>query len=88
MKIKTLSLIAAVFAVSLTATPFVANAQEASPSPQPGKELRRQGPWKRLGLTEEQKTKMMEIRRNTRTEVQSVLTTKRQVENYDAAASQ
>jgi Spy/CpxP family protein refolding chaperone len=75
MKVKTLSLIAAAFAVSLTATPFLANAQEASPSRQAGKEYRQKGSWQKLGLTEEQKNQIMEIRRNARTEVQNVLTT-------------
>ncbi|NET00911.1 MAG: P pilus assembly/Cpx signaling pathway, periplasmic inhibitor/zinc-resistance associated protein [Sphaerospermopsis sp. SIO1G2] len=73
MKIKTLSLIAAAFAVTLTATPFIAQAQDA-PAPQQGKEYRRKGAWKKLGLTEEQKTKIMAIRRDTRDKMLNVLT--------------
>jgi periplasmic protein CpxP/Spy len=74
MKTKTLSLIAAAFALTLTATPLVAQAQEASPSRQPGKEFAEKGPWKQLGLTDAQKAKMQEIRRNTRAEMEKVLT--------------
>ncbi|WP_353932025.1 P pilus assembly/Cpx signaling pathway, periplasmic inhibitor/zinc-resistance associated protein [Okeanomitos corallinicola TIOX110] len=75
MKVKTLSLIAAAFAVTLTATPFIAQAQEASPSRQPGKEYRQKGGWEKLGLTEAQKNKIMEIRGNARAEMQKVFTT-------------
>jgi Spy/CpxP family protein refolding chaperone len=74
MKTKTLSLIAAAFALTLTATPFVAQAQETFPSRQPGKEFAEKGPWKQLGLTDAQKAKMQEIRRNTRAEMEKVLT--------------
>ncbi|TAE58584.1 MAG: P pilus assembly/Cpx signaling pathway, periplasmic inhibitor/zinc-resistance associated protein [Nostocales cyanobacterium] len=74
MKVKTLSLIAAAFAVTLTVTPLVAQAQDATPSRQPGKEYRQKGAWEKLGLTEEQKARMMEIRRNTREEMLKVLT--------------
>lgn len=74
MNRKTLSFIAAAFALTLTATPFVAQAQEIAPSRQPGQEFAQKGPWKKLGLTDEQKAKMQEIRRNTRAEMDKVLT--------------
>ncbi|MEA5574861.1 P pilus assembly/Cpx signaling pathway, periplasmic inhibitor/zinc-resistance associated protein [Anabaena sp. UHCC 0451] len=74
MKRKTLSFIAAAFALTLTATPFVAQAQQTAPSPQAGKEFTQKGPWKKLGLTDEQKAKMQEIGRNTRAEMDKVLT--------------
>ena len=73
MKIKTLSLIAATFAIALTAIPFSAQAQDSPPSPQAGQEFRRKGPWRQLGLTEEQKTQIMQIRRGSREEVRNVL---------------
>ncbi|MBD2296073.1 P pilus assembly/Cpx signaling pathway, periplasmic inhibitor/zinc-resistance associated protein [Anabaena sphaerica FACHB-251] len=75
MKSKTLSFIAAAFALTLTATPFVAQAQETTPSPQAGKEFAKKGPWKKLGLSDAQKARMQEIRSNTRAEIDKVLTT-------------
>ncbi|TAF12265.1 MAG: P pilus assembly/Cpx signaling pathway, periplasmic inhibitor/zinc-resistance associated protein [Nostocales cyanobacterium] len=74
MNRKTLSFIAAAFALTLTATPFVAQAQQTDPSRQPGKEFAEKGPWKKLGLTDAQKARMQEIRRNTRAEMDKVLT--------------
>ncbi|MGM3307750.1 Spy/CpxP family protein refolding chaperone [Anabaena sp. WFMT] len=74
MKLKSLSFIAAAFALTLTATPFVAQAQQTPPSRQPGKEFSEKGPWQKLGLTDAQKTRMQEIRRNTRAEMDKVLT--------------
>lgn len=87
MKIKTLSLIAAAFALSLTAIPFTAEAQQTSPTRQAGKEFGKRGPWKQLGLTDEQKTKMREIRRNARAEMKKVLTPAQQ-ETLKAAMQQ
>ncbi|WP_413171490.1 Spy/CpxP family protein refolding chaperone [Anabaena azotica] len=74
MKSKTLSFIAAAFALTLTATPFVAQAQQTSPSGQPGQGYAEKGPWKKLGLTDVQKTEIQKIRRNTRAEMDKVLT--------------
>lgn len=84
MKRKTLSFIAAAFALTLTATPFVAQAQQTSPSGQPGQGYAEKGPWKKLGLTDAQKAKMQEIKRNTRAEMDKVLTTE-QKEQLKAA---
>lgn len=74
MNRKRLSFLAAAFALTLTATPFVAQAQPTSPNRQPGKEFAQKGPWQKLGLTDEQKAKMQEIRRNARAEMEKVLT--------------
>jgi periplasmic protein CpxP/Spy len=84
MKLRTLSFIAGAFAFILTATPFVAQAQQDSPSGQPRKEFAQKGPWQKLGLTDAQKAKMQEIRRNTRAEMDKVLTTE-QKEQLKAA---
>jgi protein CpxP len=84
MKVKTLSFLAAAFALSLTATPFVAQAQQTSPSGQPGKEFAQKGAWQKLGLTDAQKTRLKEIRSNTRAEMDKVLTTE-QKEQLKAA---
>ncbi|AFZ59556.1 P pilus assembly/Cpx signaling pathway, periplasmic inhibitor/zinc-resistance associated protein [Anabaena cylindrica FACHB-243] len=84
MKLKSLSFIAAAFALTLTATPFVAQAQQTPSSNQPGKEFAEKGPWQKLGLTDAQKTRMQEIRRNARAEMEKVLTTE-QKEQLKAA---
>jgi periplasmic protein CpxP/Spy len=74
MKLKTLSLIAGTLALTVIATPFAVQAQSSTPSPQPGKEMREKGPFQKLNLTTEQKAKMKEIGRNTRTQIEAVLT--------------
>ncbi|MBW4569002.1 MAG: P pilus assembly/Cpx signaling pathway, periplasmic inhibitor/zinc-resistance associated protein [Tolypothrix carrinoi HA7290-LM1] len=73
MKLKSLSLIAAAIALSLSATPFVVNAQKISQTPTQVKPARN-GPFERLGLSEEQKTKIKEIRRNSRAQMEAILT--------------
>lgn len=78
MKLKNLSLIAAAFALSLTATPFAVNAQQNPETPTQVKPQRGNGAFERLGLSEEQKTKMKEIRQNTRAQMQAVLTPEQQ----------
>ncbi|ARV59471.1 P pilus assembly/Cpx signaling pathway, periplasmic inhibitor/zinc-resistance associated protein [Nostocales cyanobacterium HT-58-2] len=80
MKLKKLSLIFGAIALSLTVTSFAIKAEANSTSPivvaqsweKGGRE--KEGPLQRLGLTDEQKTKMKEIRRNTRAEVEKILT--------------
>jgi Spy/CpxP family protein refolding chaperone len=89
MKRKTLSLsfiaaIAAAFALTLTATPLVAQAQHTFLSSRPGQEFAEKEPWKKLGLTDTQKTQIQRIRRNTRPEMDKVLTTE-QKEQLKAA---
>ncbi|WP_042341275.1 Spy/CpxP family protein refolding chaperone [Calothrix sp. PCC 7507] len=79
MKLKTLSIVASAIALTLTATPFLVKAQTGSPSPQPGVETPKKprgerGPWKNLNLTEAQKTRIQEINRNTRTQIEAVFT--------------
>ena len=74
MKLKTLSLIAGTLALTLIATPFAVQAQTGSPSPQPGKEWQKEGQFKKLNLTPEQKAKIKEIGRNTRAQIEAVLT--------------
>jgi Spy/CpxP family protein refolding chaperone len=74
MKLKTLSLITGTLALTLIATPFVVQAQSTTPLPQPGKEMREKSPFKGLNLTIEQKAKMKEIGRNTRAQIEAVLT--------------
>lgn len=81
MKLKNFSLIAAAFtkcapcalALSLTAVPFAVNAQINPQTPtqvKPG----RNGLFERLGLSEQQKSQIQEIRRNTRAQMEAILT--------------
>ncbi len=74
MKLKNLYLIAGAFALCLSATPFVVNAQQIAQTPTEVKPPH-QGPFERLGLSEEQKTKIKEIRRNSRTQMEGILST-------------
>lgn len=76
MKLKSLSLIAGAIVLTLTAAPFVAQAQNTSPSSLPGVETRNKerGPWEKLNLSEQQKNQIAEIRRNTRTQIEGILT--------------
>ncbi|MBP5974007.1 P pilus assembly/Cpx signaling pathway, periplasmic inhibitor/zinc-resistance associated protein [Brasilonema sp. CT11] len=75
MKLKKLSLICGAIALSLTTTSFAVKAEANSSLPlvvaqsQP-----KEGAFQRLGLTDEQKTKIKEIRSNTRAEVDKILT--------------
>jgi periplasmic protein CpxP/Spy len=73
MKLKNLYLIAGAMALSLGATPFVVNAQQISQTPTEVKPYRN-GPFERLGLTDSQKTQIKEIRRNSRTQMEAILT--------------
>ena len=78
MKIKTLSLIAGVFAISLTAVPLAAKAnttittplQIAQTSPNHG----RGGLFARLGLTDQQKADIKQIRQQTSSQRQNIIT--------------
>jgi periplasmic protein CpxP/Spy len=73
MKLKNLSLIAGAFALCLSATPFIVNAQQIAQTPTQVKPPHN-GPFERLGLSEEQKTKIKEIHRNSRTQMEAILT--------------
>jgi periplasmic protein CpxP/Spy len=81
MKLKSLSLIASAVALTLTTTSFAVKAQTSSASPLLLAQAQEQGPrqgkkafWSELGLTEAQQTRLKEIRRNTRTQIEGVLT--------------
>ncbi|MBW4475591.1 MAG: P pilus assembly/Cpx signaling pathway, periplasmic inhibitor/zinc-resistance associated protein [Tolypothrix brevis GSE-NOS-MK-07-07A] len=73
MKLKNLSLIAGAIALTLSATPFVVNAQPIS---QTATEVKppHNSPFEQLGLTDAQKTQIKEIRRNSRTQMEAILT--------------
>lgn len=81
MKFKSLSLIAGAVALTLTTTSFAVKAQTSSASPLLLAQAQEQGPrqgkkgaWSELGLTQAQQTRLREIRQNTRTQIEGVLT--------------
>jgi Spy/CpxP family protein refolding chaperone len=74
MKLKTLSFIAGAIALTLTAAPFAVQAQTASTSPLIVAEGAKKGPWQNLNLSDAQKTRIREIRRDTRTKIEGILT--------------
>jgi periplasmic protein CpxP/Spy len=79
MKLKTLSILASALVLTVTAAPFAVQAQTTSPTTQPGinalnKVKRGKGFWQQLNLTPEQKTRIKEIQRNTRTQIEAVFT--------------
>ncbi|WP_026104352.1 hypothetical protein [Anabaena sp. PCC 7108] len=78
MKLKTFSFMAAALALTVTAIPFVAQAQQTSPSTQPSQKFEKKGPWQKLGLSDAQKTEIQKIHRETRTQIKQVLTTEQQ----------
>ncbi|MCV3213146.1 hypothetical protein OGM63_06340 [Plectonema radiosum NIES-515] len=83
MKLKNLSLIAGAIALSLSATPFVVNAQKISQTPTQVKSDRN-GPFERLGLTDAQKTQIKDIRSNSRAQMEAILTSE-QKQQLEAA---
>ncbi|MUH00155.1 P pilus assembly/Cpx signaling pathway, periplasmic inhibitor/zinc-resistance associated protein [Scytonema sp. UIC 10036] len=91
MKFKNLSLVAGAIALTLTATSWAVNAETISSSPfliaqEQSREMR--GPWQKLGLTDAQKTQLQEIRRNTREEIDRVLTEEQRAQLNNAMQNQ
>ncbi len=75
MKLKNLSLIGAAIALSLSATSLAVKAEANSSSPIVVAQSREKGgAMQRLGLTDEQKAKIKEIRSSTRAEMEKILT--------------
>ncbi|MBD2665952.1 hypothetical protein B6N60_02638 [Richelia sinica FACHB-800] len=80
MKIKTPTFMAVgltkyvlcILTLTIVAAPLTVHAQTSSPAP--NTELKEKGPFSRLGLTDAQKAKIKEIRLNTRTQIENVLT--------------
>ncbi|WP_017654480.1 Spy/CpxP family protein refolding chaperone [Fortiea contorta] len=89
MKLKVLSIAAGALALTLTATPFIAQAQPASPANQPGVEApkKERGPWKNLNLTEDQKNQLKTIRTNTRSRIEALLTPEQKQKLQEAKAN-
>ncbi|OUL37445.1 P pilus assembly/Cpx signaling pathway, periplasmic inhibitor/zinc-resistance associated protein [Nostoc sp. T09] len=82
MKVKALSLVAGAIALTLTATPFAVKAQQGFSSNRlvaqaqntQTPKARKNGIWQQLGLTDAQKSQIQAIRRDTRTQMEAVLT--------------
>lgn len=79
MKLKSLSLIAGAVALTLTTTSFAVNAQTLTNShlllaQEQGPRVGKKGRWSELGLTDAQKTQIQQIQRNTRSQIEGVLT--------------
>lgn len=74
MKFKITSILAGLLALTVTAAPLAAQAQSEKPnqsSPQQGQNRDRKAD---VQLTEQQKARLAEIRRNTRTQIEKILT--------------
>ncbi|WP_427160689.1 Spy/CpxP family protein refolding chaperone [Aliinostoc sp. HNIBRCY26] len=76
MQLKSLSLLAGAIALTLTttATPFVVQAQNTPTSAFQIAQADKKGPWEALGLTQEQQTRIRQIRENARTQMEAVFT--------------
>lgn len=79
MKIKLMPMLAGVVALSAVIAPFTVNAQ-TNPSVQPllAQAQQRQGKKARLNLTDAQKQQMRQIKEDTRTKMQAILTPEQQ----------
>ena len=79
MKIKLMPMLAGAIVFGAIATPFALNAQ-ANPSAQPllAQAQQHQSKWSQLNLTEQQQQQMRQIREETRTQMQSILTPEQQ----------
>lgn len=87
MKLKKLSFLAGAVALTLTAIPFAAQAEITSSSPIVVAQGKKQGRWKRLNLTEEQKTQMQQIKESARAEMEQILTPEQLQKLQEAKAS-
>lgn len=75
MQFKFIPVLASAIALSIAAAPLVAQAEPNAPAPQTiAQEDKAPRRFEQLGLTQAQRDKMAEIRRNTRTQLQAVFT--------------
>jgi periplasmic protein CpxP/Spy len=78
MQLKVIPILAGAIALTFAATPLMVNAEPNPNAPLPGEGSQ---PFKKiegLNLTQDQKDKIKEIRENTRTQIQGILTTEQQ----------
>ncbi|MEB3215100.1 MAG: P pilus assembly/Cpx signaling pathway, periplasmic inhibitor/zinc-resistance associated protein [Nostocales cyanobacterium 94392] len=74
MKLKKLSFFAGAVALTLTAIPFAAQASLNSSSSVTIAQGKKEGAWKRLNLTDAQKTQIQQIKQSARAEMERILT--------------
>jgi Spy/CpxP family protein refolding chaperone len=76
MQFKFIPVLASAIALSIATAPLAAKAEPTAPAPQTIAQAQERGArrFEQLGLTQEQRDKMAEIRRNTRTQVEAVFT--------------
>ncbi|HEY9652328.1 MAG TPA: hypothetical protein V6C95_16845 [Coleofasciculaceae cyanobacterium] len=78
MKRRFIPMLAGAIAVTLAAAPFVANAQAITPPAQrlllAGGKGPGQGAWEQLNLTQQQKDQLAQIRQQTRSQIEALLT--------------
>ena len=87
MKLKLMPVLTGAVLIALTATPLVATAAPIAPGQQllaqAGRQ-QRQGKFRNLNLTQEQKDQMRQLRQQTQRDIEAVLT-QQQLEQYKAA---
>jgi periplasmic protein CpxP/Spy len=74
MKIKLMPMLAGAIALSVVATPFIVNAQSGMSDQAQPTNSRRYGKWDKLNLSEQQKAQLQQIKNDTRTQIEAVLT--------------
>lgn len=74
MKLKFMPMLVGAIAIALATTELAVNAKAASPSRILLAQAQEPHGFQRLGLTQEQKAKISEIRQNTRSQIEAVLT--------------
>lgn len=74
MKIKLMPLLAGVIALGITTTPLIAKAQSGFSNQPSPTQSSRHSEWDQLGLSDQQKEQILQIHRDTRAKIQSLLT--------------
>jgi len=74
MKIKLMPMLAGAIALSVVATPFIVNAQSGMSDQAQPTNSRHQGKWDKLNLSDQQKAQLQQIKNDTRTQIEAVLT--------------
>jgi hypothetical protein len=74
MKIKLMPLLAGVIALGITTTPLIAKAQSGFSNQPSPTQSSRHNEWDQLGLSDQQKEQILQLHRDTRAKIQSILT--------------
>ena len=84
MQLKFMPMLVGAIALTVATTPLAVKAEPALRSPLAQAQAQEPHGFQRLGLTQEQKTKMAQIRQNTRSQIEAILTPQ-QREQFQAA---